>query len=100
MILSSSISGRVKSCRPNLDGRCSRVVACAAQRTSANLGDQFKASISSALVAAALVAAPTLTYQPEPAWASNAEVSRKAVEDYMDLEAKGKTTNAKVPDYT
>ena len=54
-------------------------------------------SLSTAFVAAALVAAPAMALlgDARPAWADESEVSRKAVDEYADLESKGKNNNIK-----
>ena len=100
MILSNCLSRRVLASTHSTvrkSNRCLSRLACADQRASYSISERLTASISSAFIAAALITAPTLIGQPQPAWADNSEVSRKAVEDYMDLETKGKASNSKVP---
>ncbi len=55
-------------------------------------------SLSAAFIAATLLVAPISLLDAPPALADESEVSRKAVDEYSDLESKGKTKSSKALD--
>ena len=87
-------TARSSSRRCDVSNRMARTLAV--QKDSISLAQGLSSVASASLLAAALLSAPiTSMLLPQPAWADDSEISRRAVDEYQEAESKGKTKNVK-----